>query len=72
MGHGMANNIRRKIPKTSELIVYDVNPEAITRIIDENPGMSVRAASSPKDVADIAVRPLLLSADESIWYLLDC
>ncbi|KAH7253114.1 hypothetical protein FSOLCH5_013923 [Fusarium solani] len=54
MGHGMAKNIRLRIPDSFLLVVYDVNQEAVQRFIDEHNGTGVRAASSPKEVAELA------------------
>lgn len=55
MGHGMAKNIRLKIPASDVLVCYDVNPKAITQFMGEFVGSNVRAASSPKEVAELAV-----------------
>lgn len=55
MGHGMATNIRRKISRDSELIVYDISTEAMTQFVNENPGMKIRAASCPREIAETAV-----------------
>lgn len=55
MGHGMAKNIRLRIPDSSLLVVYDVNQEAVQRFIDEHNGAGVQAAKSPKEVAELAV-----------------
>lgn len=56
MGHGMAKNIRLKIPESNLLIVYGVSNTAMQRFIKDYRGYNVRAASSPKEVAEYAVR----------------
>ncbi|KAF2018237.1 hypothetical protein BU24DRAFT_408171 [Aaosphaeria arxii CBS 175.79] len=54
MGHGMAKNIRLKIDPASPLVIYDVNPDAMERFINEHPGSKVLAASCPREVAEQA------------------
>lgn len=56
MGHGMAKNIRLKIPKSSLLVIYDVSQSAMHRFVKEFKGENVKAVSSPKEVATYAVR----------------
>lgn len=57
MGHGMAKNIRQKIPANNTLIIYDINVEAMKQFIsDYGRESNVWAASSPREVAEHAVR----------------
>lgn len=56
MGHGMAKNIRLKVPPTSQLVVFDVNKQAVDSFIQEHNGVGVKAVSSPREVAEISVR----------------
>lgn len=55
MGHGMAKNLRQKLPVNCPVIVFDVNKEAVERFLQEHAGTKVTAASSPKEVAEVAV-----------------
>jgi 3-hydroxyisobutyrate/3-hydroxypropionate dehydrogenase len=56
MGHGMAKNIRQKIPENCNLVIYDVRTEAMTEFIkDCSNGSNVIAAISPKQVGELAV-----------------
>lgn len=63
MGHGMATNIRHKVPEAAQLIVYDVNADTVARILKENPGSNIRGASSPREIAEVAV-----GIDFMIWW----
>ncbi len=56
MGHGMAKNIRQKIPANCNLVIYDVRAAALTEFIrDFSDGSNVIAATSPKQVGELAV-----------------
>ena len=33
IGYGMASNLRKRLPPTTTLYVYDINPEVINRLI---------------------------------------
>ena len=56
MGHGMAKNIRQKIPEPCTLVVYDINTDAVENFVGEfGNGSNIKAASSPKEVAELAV-----------------
>ena len=52
IGYGMASNLRKRLPPTTTLYVYDINPEVINRLITNysNHGR-IEAASSAKDLA---------------------
>lgn len=69
MGHGMAKNIRLKIPESSLLVVYDVSQPTMDRFIKDLAGKKVKAASSPKEVAEYAVR--WQSSARCLTYLLE-
>lgn len=56
MGHGMAKNIRQKIPQADTLVIYDVNKQVVDRFVKEFEGSKVIAATSPKEVAELSVR----------------
>jgi 3-hydroxyisobutyrate dehydrogenase-like beta-hydroxyacid dehydrogenase len=56
MGHGMAKNIRQKIPVDCNLVIYDINTEAVKRFVsDYSNGSNVIAAVSPKHVGELGV-----------------
>ena len=56
MGHGMATNLRKKLPETSTLWIYDINTAAVNRFVSEfEDSPSVQAASSPRQVYEKAV-----------------
>lgn len=56
MGHGMAKNIRQKIPENCNLVIYDVREETMASFINDfGNGSNVLAATSPKHVAELAV-----------------
>lgn len=62
MGHGMAKNIRQKIPAESVLVIYDINQEVMRQFVqDFSNGFNVRIASSPKQVAELAVSNVFAS-----------
>ncbi|KAH8894629.1 hypothetical protein GQ53DRAFT_858108 [Thozetella sp. PMI_491] len=54
MGHGMAKNIRLKIPQSDVLVIFDVNPQSAGRFVKEFAGSNVVVAESPKAVAEVA------------------
>ncbi|PVH81136.1 hypothetical protein DL98DRAFT_625978 [Cadophora sp. DSE1049] len=55
MGHGMAKNIRQKIPENCNLVIYDVREEAMTDFMNNfGNGSNTLAATSPKQVAELA------------------
>ena len=55
MGHGMAKNIRQKIPAESILIVYDINTAVLEQFANEyGSGSNVRIASSPAEISRTA------------------
>ena len=61
----MAKNLRAKIPADDTLVVRDVNPDAMTRFVEEakndakslgvKDGWKVETAESARDVADKSV-----------------
>lgn len=56
MGHGMAKNLREKLPTSSNLVIYDINPVAIVDFENQFGGASnIITASSPREVAEHAV-----------------
>ena len=51
MGHGMAKNIRQKIPEESVLIIYDINTAVLEQFArDFGNGSNVRIAKSPVEI----------------------
>jgi 3-hydroxyisobutyrate dehydrogenase-like beta-hydroxyacid dehydrogenase len=55
MGHGMAKNLREKIPDNSILVIYDINTTVLEQFRDTHGnGRNVRIASSPKEVASVS------------------
>ncbi|CRG84134.1 hypothetical protein PISL3812_01461 [Talaromyces islandicus] len=55
MGHGMAKNLRQKIPESSILVIFDINKETMQRFVQEHgQGGNVKTASSPKEIAQVA------------------
>lgn len=53
MGYGMATNVRKKMPTSAVLSIYDVNLGACQRFVDELNGFGpVEIASSPRTLAD--------------------
>jgi 3-hydroxyisobutyrate dehydrogenase len=58
MGYPMALNIRKKIPSSSKLYIFDVSKAALDRFKEEGGSHgAVIVASSSKDVVDHAVNP---------------
>lgn len=52
MGYPMAQNLRRKIPASSKLIICEINKAAIDKFLSETqPNENIFAALTPKDVA---------------------
>lgn len=59
MGHGMAKNLREKLPASSNLVIYDINKAAASAFIDEFGNCkNIVAAASPREVTELAVRIL--------------
>ena len=56
----MAKNLRTKIPKEDTLTVFDVNAASTKRLAEEA-GAKVHIATSPKEVAEMSVRAIILS-----------
>lgn len=55
IGYGMASNLRKKLPSSSTLHVFDINQETIQRLITEFSSYGrIEAASSAKDLASKA------------------
>lgn len=59
MGWGMAQNLRRRMPKASTLIICELNKPRRDMFIAETEGL-LKVADSPKEVAERAVSPYLL------------
>jgi 3-hydroxyisobutyrate dehydrogenase len=58
MGYPMALNVRRKLPKSSTLYIYDLSQSALDRFVKEvGSEGEVVISSSAKEVVDNAVRP---------------
>jgi 3-hydroxyisobutyrate/3-hydroxypropionate dehydrogenase len=56
MGYPMAVNIRKKIPSSSKLYIFDVAKAALEKFVAENgSGGNVIIVSSSKEVVDNAV-----------------
>ena len=56
MGYPMALNVRRKLPKSSTLYLYDISKSALDRFVKEiGSEGKVVIASSAKEVVDNAV-----------------
>ena len=66
MGYPMALNLLRKTSPQSSFTIYDVNPQALSRFVNEAASFlnvpNVRVASSPKDLAAQSVWPQVLLA----------
>ena len=60
LGYPMAKNLRTKIPKEDTLTVFDVNAASTKRLAEEA-GAKVHIATSPKEVAEMSVRAIILS-----------
>jgi hypothetical protein len=56
MGYGMAANIRKKIPSSSKLYIFDVSKAALERFVSEySSSGEIIIVSSSKEVVDNAV-----------------
>lgn len=56
MGHGMAKNLRQKLPETCLLVVYDINKETMQRFIhDYGQADNIKPASSPREISEVTV-----------------
>lgn len=56
MGYPMALNVRRKLPKSSSLHIYDLSKSALERFVEEGGSEGdVIVAISAKEVVDNAV-----------------
>lgn len=56
MGHGIAKNLRQKLPSDSILLVYDVDEVALQDFFSAyNENGNVCAVSSPRQIAERAV-----------------
>lgn len=56
MGYGMAMNLRRKIPLDSNLVICELVHERCESFIAANKGSGISVATTPRDVAQQAVR----------------
>lgn len=55
MGFPMAQNLRKRIPRQSKLIVCEINESALKKFLTEtSPGDQLSAASTPREVAEQA------------------
>lgn len=52
----MALNLRAKIPKSDNLIIYDLNQEALKSLVVDTKGFDVEVVDNPRDVAHRSVR----------------
>jgi len=56
MGYGMAMNIRKKIPSSSKLYIFDISKAALEKFVSEySSAGEIIIASSSKEVVDNAV-----------------
>lgn len=55
----MALNLRKKIPESDTLTIFDVNTNSTKKFLDEAGGKGVHIASDPKEVAQNSVRRIL-------------
>lgn len=56
MGYPMATQLRRKLPKSTSLIIYDVNRSPLDRFFEENRAFGpIQIATSSKEVCDATV-----------------
>lgn len=69
MGYGMAANLRAKIPKSSKLIICEVNKARREQFFAENKGL-LEVAHSPREVAEQAVGHLPLPITQGLGQLL--
>ncbi len=58
MGWGMAQNLRKKIPKSCTLIICELNKPRRDKFIAETEGL-LKVAESPREVAEQAVGPYI-------------
>lgn len=56
----MALNLRKKIPESDTLSIFDVNPKSTQKFVDEAGSKGVYIASDPKDLAQKSVCNALL------------
>jgi hypothetical protein len=54
MGWGMAHNLRREMPKSSPLIICEIDKPRRERFVAETEGL-IKVAESPKEVSEQAV-----------------
>lgn len=55
MGFPMAQNLRKRIPRQSKLVVCEINESALKKFLTEtSPGDQLSAASTPREVAEQA------------------
>lgn len=75
MGYPMAEQLRRKLPNTSKLRVYDIDEAATTRFLEQETkfdverglqGAQVEVGNNSRDIAEKSVR--LPSAKENSLY----
>ena len=67
MGFPMARNLRAKIPQSSRLVICEVVEAQIKKFLAENDGVGeIRVVSSPKEVAEQAVRGELCTS-KKLW-----
>jgi len=59
MGFGMAQNLRAKIPKSSTLVLCEINQPRRDQFVAETEGL-IKIANSPKEVAEQAVSILFM------------
>ena len=57
MGYGMAANLRKKLPQSSNLIICEVNQERREKFFAEQQGL-LEVAQSPRELAEKAVSDL--------------
>jgi hypothetical protein len=68
MGWGMATNLRAKIPKSSLLIICELNSTRLNQFISQTSGL-IKVAASPREVALQAVSIPPLSYPYQSTYL---
>ena len=54
-GYPMAVNLRKKIPKSDTLTVFDVNQESLKKITAEEGVGAIQVATDPKELAQKSV-----------------
>ncbi|TFK66543.1 hypothetical protein BDN72DRAFT_844225 [Pluteus cervinus] len=52
MGYPMATQLRKKIPLTTPLFIYDINTNALHQFASDLPGFDIRIVGSSKEVAE--------------------